>query len=140
VKTEQQSLRLIGYWLNPLTESEKHFPDPRKLVLSGWIDPESKILLLRYLRNAPVYETYRGLSWCRFKCGIENREMGCRELSDGDWVWPEGLAHYVERHEVMLPEEFVRSVLFRTIPPILQPRKQMEVDLNYWLTWAKNVV
>jgi len=43
---------------------------------------------------------------CRF-CG---REIGFRELTDGRWVWPEGLGHYVEAHDVRLPEAFLASV------------------------------
>ena len=44
-----------------------------------------------------------GMSYCRFGCGWN----GAAERSDGVWVWPDGLAHYVERHHVMLPQAFV---------------------------------
>jgi uncharacterized protein (DUF952 family) len=37
-------------------------------------------------------------------------DMGDSDLYDGEWVWPEGLAHYVERHAVRLPEDFVESM------------------------------
>lgn len=30
----------------------------------------------------------------------------CLELSDGVWVWPDGLAHSVDDHDVRLPAEF----------------------------------
>jgi hypothetical protein len=45
--------------------------------------------------------TYMGYSQCRF-CGIQN---GSGEFTDGLLIWPEGLAHYVEKHHVRLPSE-----------------------------------
>lgn len=39
---------------------------------------------------------------CRV-CGVRN---GSAELTDGEnFVWPEGLAHYVESHDVRLPDD-----------------------------------
>lgn len=37
--------------------------------------------------------------------------MGCTTLTDGKYVWPEGLAHYVSVHAVRPPEDFVRHSL-----------------------------
>lgn len=37
--------------------------------------------------------------------------MGSRELTDGVYVWPEGLVHYIEKHNVRLPRQFVEHVL-----------------------------
>jgi hypothetical protein len=37
--------------------------------------------------------------------------LGSVEYSDGRFIWPEGLAHYVEEHQARLPDEFVDSVL-----------------------------
>jgi hypothetical protein len=37
--------------------------------------------------------------------------MGSRDLTDGAWVWPEALAHYVDRHAVTLPEQFVTHAI-----------------------------
>lgn len=33
--------------------------------------------------------------------------MGDCDLHDGDWVWPQRLSHYVERHSVRLPKPFI---------------------------------
>jgi len=38
-------------------------------------------------------------------------DMGRGELTDGVYMWPEGLAHYLEKHNVRLPQEFVDHVL-----------------------------
>ncbi len=37
--------------------------------------------------------------------------MGSKELTDGFWIWPEGLSHYVRAHGILLPEEFVAHAL-----------------------------
>jgi len=39
--------------------------------------------------------------------------MGCGDITDGVWVWPEGLGHYVGVHGVRLGEEFVKDVVER---------------------------
>lgn len=37
--------------------------------------------------------------------------MGCCTLTDGKYLWPEGLAHYVECHAVRPPSHFVRRAV-----------------------------
>lgn len=54
-----------------------------------------------------VARTYMGYSRCRM-CGEENGDI---ELSDGVFVWPSGLAHYVAGHGVRRPRRFVRHAL-----------------------------
>lgn len=57
-----------------------------------------------YLRSGTTFVVAAGVSRCRL-CGCAN---GSSELTDGvNFVWPEGLAHYVEQHGVCLPEEVV---------------------------------
>ena len=43
-----------------------------------------------------------GYSLCRI-CGVTNGNL---ELTDGLFVWLEGLGHYVHEHAVRLPAEF----------------------------------
>ena len=43
--------------------------------------------------------------------GHDNRFMGCCTLTDGTYVWPEGLAHYVSEHAVRPPEGFIKHAL-----------------------------
>jgi hypothetical protein len=64
-------------------------------------------------------------------------------LTDGEWVWPDGLPHYVERHAVRLPDEFVAGAAARgwTVPPS-DPgagRGKDEWDPSFWLEWAKGL-
>ncbi len=35
-------------------------------------------------------------------------EGGCTPLGDGVWFWPAGLIYFVEKHNLQLPDEFVR--------------------------------
>jgi hypothetical protein len=128
----QDSLRLtaLGYWCNtrdnPMAEDRvavfrgepMHdedldmsaaelvpLPHPRSMV-----DPARHSLdrprIVRYLRLGWTFASYEGFSYCRFGCTRDDGQ-GCRDLTDGHWVWPEGLAHYVERHDVGLPDVFL---------------------------------
>jgi hypothetical protein len=67
--------------------------------------------------------------------------VGVLELSDGKWVWPQGLDHYVRAHKIRLPDEFVTyaaSQNFR-IPESLPPfdAYSLGVDLKFWAEWCK---
>ena len=67
--------------------------------------------------------------------------MGSGEFSDGEWLWPEGLAHYIEAHQVRLPEPVVESMERRgwRVPADLGPLDGNLVDESFWLTWASQV-
>ena len=62
----------------------------------------------------------------------DNVDMGCRELSDGTYVWPEGLAHYVEEHNVRLPQQFVDHVLAEGSPKKPTGDEEFSYDLVLW--------
>jgi hypothetical protein len=56
-------------------------------------------------------------------------------------VWPEGLAHYVRRHPVALPSEFIEDATLKTgsINPSPSPSAQRrEVDDSFWISWARS--
>jgi hypothetical protein len=121
--------RLIGYWIRSLDDVyflPQEFVRPMSDVERGKV--------ANYLNCGQEYEHYRGRSWCRFLC---NRQMGSREYSDGRWVWPEDLSHYVRDHGVRLPEEFIQHVL-AGVPPI--PKEQWSPpppDFDFWVSWCK---
>ena len=73
-------------------------------------DPENLVEEYRDEYLIMAEELWMGCSSCRFSCGVTEDRMGCRDLTDGVWAWPEGLAHYVEKHGVMLPESFFAHV------------------------------
>jgi hypothetical protein len=35
---------------------------------------------------------------------------GSSVSTDGDWLWRDDLAHYVQRHNVTIPDEFLRLI------------------------------
>jgi hypothetical protein len=92
----------IGYWLD---ESAPGWPDVRRFVDPTW-DPSERERVRDHLARGFVARAYLGKSRCRL-CG---NEVGSLELSDGVFIWPEGLAHYVEVHDVRLPARFVEHV------------------------------
>jgi hypothetical protein len=98
----------IGYWKESIFDP---LPEPQRMVVHGW-DPAERTKVADYLRTKgdPCDASY-GYAHCRFECGITDEEMGCRDLSDGIYVWPEGFAHYVEKHNVQPPDEFIAYVL-----------------------------
>jgi len=68
--------------------------------------------------------------------------MGTRCLTDGRWVWPEGLAHYIEVHHVRLPEEYVEVMKQNDwkIPELeIWPTlgSQGDPDYTFWIKWGQ---
>jgi len=98
---------MVGYW-RLRQEDLPNLPHPAELVDPGW-DPKVRRKISTYLKRPAFALTYvyAGYSPCRL-CGLPN---GCAERSDGVFVWPEGLAHYVDAHDVRLPDDFVEHAL-----------------------------
>jgi hypothetical protein len=93
-------LILLGYW--DAEGVSQQWPRPEDFVDSDW-DLEERDLVADYLGRGFVARSYMGLSRCRM-CDAQN---GALELTDGVYVWPEGLAHYVRDHAVRPPDRFV---------------------------------
>jgi hypothetical protein len=126
-----KSLNAVGYWITSLNDVSL-FPPQEFVRADLGADVAS------YLRSGEIYEQYRGFSWCRFECGIPYRDMGSRDLTDGTWVWPEGLAHYVESHSVNLPPGFVDHIAsgVRTVASL---RSQDDlVEFAAWEEWCRH--
>ena len=125
-------LETVGFWFNP----EAPGPYPRPQLLRATWQPPARAAMLARLRGGATFETYRGVSWCRFACGIADAAMGNRDLTDGTFVWPEGLAHYVEVHDVLLPPRFVTHAVFDAPPPT-RPGRRPILDDEPWITWSR---
>lgn len=98
-------LILIGYWHS---KYEPDWPDPAWFVDDKLTDAEIK-MTVDYLKNG-CFMPYLmlGRSWCRFHC--EEKYLGSKEQTDGRYLWPEKLWHYIERHKVRLPHEFIANI------------------------------
>jgi hypothetical protein len=112
---KKTQFKYIGFWAT--NEDPQLCSYAQKLIVLPWpghfVDPcwdrKERDLVIDYLKKAPDVEHWRGNSWCRFKC-VKYLE-GYTDKGDGVFVWPEGFAHYVEKHNVRPPEEFVKHVL-----------------------------
>jgi len=100
-------LILLGYWNGDGVS--RPWPRPEEFVDSEW-DLDERDLVADYLGRGFVARSCMGLSRCRL-CGEQN---GALELTDGFFVWPEGLAHYVHEHGVRPPARFVGHAVRRT--------------------------
>jgi hypothetical protein len=136
-------LKAIGFWIVDLHDS--NWPAPQELV--GVMPADQRARLVAYLAAGMTHESYLGLSWCRFGCGIDWALMGSRDLTDGVWLWPEGLAHYVRDHNIVLPEEFMVHALSRATPRlpgwpdndlqlVSETRAPEPVEYEFWQQWS----
>jgi hypothetical protein len=126
------SFRMLGYW----TAEPDGFPHPRHLVDPSW-EVQSRTRIVHYLKSAQVRESYCGRSPCRFVCGAN----GCEDRSDGQWLWPDGLAHYVEKHHVRLPNEFVCYMRERRFEPPRTPVSEDRYSSDaFWRAWCRREI
>lgn len=95
-------LKAIGFWHS---DDESLFIHPKNCI-GNFSSDEERQKLINYLEHGHYLIDYMGYSYCRL-CSIETQEMGASEQTDGIWVWPEGLKHYVEKHSVLLTNEFM---------------------------------
>ncbi|MFJ9151285.1 hypothetical protein ACIRP7_25255 [Streptomyces sp. NPDC102270] len=70
---------------------------------------ETAAFAVAYLAGSPAVAEFTETEQCLLGCG-ENL-VGCSSLfTDGSWVWRGDLGHYVGRHGVTLPPEFVERM------------------------------
>jgi len=149
------SVNLIGYWrkdqealaramrevVDDRNQQEKHggyIIHPRWLVDPSW-EKSRRPAIVGYLTRAPVVAHFRGLSYCRFGCGWN----GSTEQSDGVWHWPSGLAHYVQHHDVRLPDEFLWHMQeqdFQSPRFVAEPRFGMTTSTAFWRMWCRQQI
>jgi hypothetical protein len=102
----------FGFW-GP-TDDEPSNPSIRDFIDPKW-RPSDKNRMIEYLVNCPVaVASCAGYSNCLL-CS-ERAEIGCFQ-SDGTWLWPADLAHFVSEHSVVLPQRFVEHMRNRAFNP-----------------------
>lgn len=116
-------LRAIGYWapagapglqlmtgVIEMMVRGQPLPRPQDYVDPHWNEDERR-MVVAYLDHGDIYESWMGYSWCRFDgCKTGHAEMGSTCRTDGTFVWPAGFSHYLIRHHVRPPQEFVDHV------------------------------
>lgn len=122
-------LERIGFWKAQFADD---YPFPMELPTLGQTEVEP---IARYLETGTVAEQWRGLSWCRYGC---EGHFGSRDLSDGVWLWPEGLAHYVREHHIALPPAFLAHAAQGLAAPRLDPASLNDASQSdaVWVTWS----
>lgn len=131
-------LQLIGYW----EEKGEDVPwiHPRYLVDPKW-EISRRDAIVDYLKSGMKIQCYLGYSHCRMDSSIPDKIMGDSELTDGVYVWPEGLPLYVEKFSIRLPDEFVEhaSSLNFQIPANLDQEElqRREINSDFWERWCR---
>jgi hypothetical protein len=92
----------VGFW-GPYDG----YPDPRSLVRPGW-ESENRDRIAAYLSAGHVVGYCMDYAFCRFRDCSER--LGTADMTDGEWIWPEKLEHYVLHHSVCLPEKLIASM------------------------------
>ena len=123
-------IKPIGFWRS---YQEKSLPNPSNFVDPTWDDNEKQIVINHLKNGFRMPYAMGGLSWCRFLC--EQEYCGALEFTDGYYLWPEGLLHYVQNHEVKLPEEFIAHCKSYRKPNTLYFDKNREYsfDRDWWI-------
>lgn len=122
-------LLAVGYFISGPEDAD--LPAPQELVRPG--EPLGDVA--DYLDRGLKHRGYRGYSWCRFRCGVPDQQMGSCDLTDGVWVWPQGLSHYLRVHAVTLPPAFVEHAR-RGGEPFAVPERSRQDD-SLWIEWAR---
>lgn len=99
--------KFIGYWHRDPKYGSISMPHPGHFIVPDW-DPEQKEKVAQYLRNGKTLISWRGPSSCRL---CFTHVDGYRCFTDGEWVWPEGLVHYIEEHNVRPPQDFIDKAI-----------------------------
>ena len=100
-----RELKMLGFWRN---KNEPLLPDPAKFIDHSW-DKKERLIVSRYLKSAQILSASPGSSWCRFRC--KRKHVGSVTYTDGKYVWPEGLSHYIDVHFLRLPDEFIQHAI-----------------------------
>ena len=147
---------LIGYWrpkkalcksYNPSTmikngkvidddfwrdSEDDKYPWPEDIITPNfWKDPQEKEKIVSYLKSGSPCNHYRGSSWCR----ICKECLGSFERTDGIYIWPDKFEHYVECHDISLPDKFIEHIRTNNyqISVAVEDMDGLEQDDSFWV-------
>lgn len=109
--------RLLGWAIH------QRFVAPVEPFIDESGDEDERRMIAAYLKFGVITRASMGYSSCRV-CGVDNGNL---ELSDGLFVWPQGLSHYVAEHSVRLPDRFVTYAIER-----IEMLEQADRDEDWW--------
>lgn len=118
-----KKLIAIGYWRSVY---EPQLPDPAWFVDLNW-PATVRQQVVDYLSQGRQLFAWMGFSWCRFRCEA-GKCLGAWDFTDGTYIWPEGLDHYVAYHNVRLPDEIVAHILAQPAFPCAMAEQVPETE------------
>jgi hypothetical protein len=140
-----KELFLVGFWEN--REKNNGFIHPECLINNN-LSESLKYKIISYLRSKNILLPYAGYSYCRFADGPSDELMGCCDITDGFWVWPEGLPVYIEKYNIHLPKDFIdhmRKSGFKINQKLdLEEmttqfvKKELVYNTDFWKDWCNN--
>lgn len=88
-------------------KNQYNLPQFADFVEANWLDGE-RDKVVGYLKNA---DCVLAGGMPHVKCSLCDEKVSLASFrSDGVWLWPTLLAHDVERHEIRLPDEFLKKI------------------------------
>lgn len=128
-------LHAIGYWYSTY---EPHLPHP--IANQSRRDPPTRDAVRAHLQRGEVWMAFSGHSYCRL-CDCNDASMGSCDLTDGVWIWPQGLTHYLDTHDIELPATFLDHVASGSRiderPLALLRELHASISRERWLAWAR---
>jgi hypothetical protein len=132
---KKHTLIAIGYWHSIF---EPEHPDPAWFVDEKWLVTEKQMVITHLLQSRPLAD-WTGKSWCRFRCG--ETQLGSKDLTDGVYLFPEGLVHYLQAHQIRLPEAFIRHVQQYQLLETDFGLEHCDITYEWWINqqgWKQN--
>jgi len=83
-------------------------PWPGDMIDATWDLRERRAVTAYVNHENFIGPRYMGHASCLLCNKLDN---GAADCTDGIYVWPEGLGHYVETHSVKPPQEFVDHII-----------------------------
>ncbi len=118
--------RYIGYW-----KSDNHptFIDP-KYIMGTWRE-EKRASIIAYLQSGRIFCDHLQLEQCII-CKYETKRI---DLTDGLWIWPSILVHYIQEHNILMPPDVEKELARRNFQ-MPEYKGVLEVSWIYWETYC----
>jgi hypothetical protein len=110
---------------------------PQEISGKSILTVEEKKWAVNYLKSGHVALRWKGYDDCR----ICKQTLGTKCLTDGTFIWPEKIEHYLEEHDILFPDEFVLHMnkqRWRISPQLkIKELSSNNTDESFWMSWCK---
>lgn len=134
--TEKTTKKLIaiGYW-NSKFYGEERFIYPQELATDTISNDMVK--LSKYISEGMPAIAWAGCAGCR----ICDETLGTCCLTDGVYIWPQKLEHYILKHKIILPEEFInhaKNNKWKVKKTHFKGLYDGRIEEIFWISWCQN--